>query len=108
MRIVIQFIFLFNVVMSQGWYNHPELDWQTIETEHFSIHFHTETERSAREAARVAEYVYSPITTLYQFEPNSKTHIIIKDTDDYSNGAAYFYDNKIVQRTLYGKNKQLV
>ena len=75
--------------------NHPELIWETIETEHFYIHFHKETERSAREASLVAENIYGPITSLYQFEPNSKTHIIIKDTDDISNGAAYFYDNKI-------------
>ncbi len=39
--------------------------------------------------------MYHPITDLYDFEPDSKTHIIIKDTDDYSNGAAYYYDNKI-------------
>ena len=25
-----------------------------------------------------------------------KTHIVLRDTDDYSNGAAYYYDNKIV------------
>ncbi|NQU67976.1 MAG: hypothetical protein HQ510_08550, partial [Candidatus Marinimicrobia bacterium] len=59
------------------------------------IHFHTESERSAREAAVIAEKMYGPITTMYQFEPDSKTHLIIKDTDDYSNGGAYYYDNKI-------------
>jgi len=80
---------------SQGWYNHPELDWQYFETDHFMIHFHTESERSAREAAVIAEKMYGPITTMYQFEPDSKTHLIIKDTDDYSNGGAYYYDNKI-------------
>ena len=58
--------------------NHPELDWETIETEHFYIHFHKETERSARESAIVAEQIYGPVTSLYQFEPDSKTHIIIK------------------------------
>ena len=36
-------------------YNHPEFKWFTIETEHFLIHFHEETELSAREAATVAE-----------------------------------------------------
>ena len=84
---------IFSMLFSMS--NHPELVWKTIETEHFYIHFHNETERSAREASVVAEYVYGPITSLYQFEPDSKTHIIIKDIDDISNGAAYFYDNKI-------------
>ena len=35
-------------------YNHPELEWKTIETQHFKIHFHQGTERSAREAATAA------------------------------------------------------
>ena len=26
---------LLNFLFSQGWYNHPELNWETIETEHF-------------------------------------------------------------------------
>ncbi len=86
---------LLTLIIGQDWYNHPELDWQNFETKHFIVHFHSETERSAREAAVVAENYYDPITALYNFEPDSKTHLIIKDTDDYSNGAAYYYDNKI-------------
>ncbi|UCD38155.1 MAG: hypothetical protein JSW54_01330, partial [Fidelibacterota bacterium] len=77
------------------WYNHPELEWQSFETEHFIIHFHQGTERSAREAATVAEKVYGPVTNIYNYEPPFKTHLIIKDVDDVSNGIAYFYDNKI-------------
>ncbi len=76
-------------------YPRPDLSWQTIETAHFSVHFHLGAERSAREIAAIAEEVYGPITRLYQHEPDSKVHFIIRDHDDYSNGAAYFYDNKI-------------
>ncbi len=65
-------IFLISVGISQSWYNHPELNWHTFETEHFIFHYHDETERSAREAATVAETIYEPITSLYQFEPDSK------------------------------------
>lgn len=74
---------------------HPELTWRTIETEHFFVHFHNGAERTAREVARAAESVYKPITTLYQHEPDEKVSFVVKDHDDYSNGAAYFYDNKI-------------
>ena len=77
------------------WDNHPELEWQTIETDHFVIHFHQGTERSAREAAEVAEYVYQPIVDLYDFIPKTKTDIVIQDVDDYSNGAAFFFENRI-------------
>lgn len=76
-------------------YPRPDLSWQTIETAHFAVHFHNGADRSAREIAVIAEGVYGPITKLYQHEPDSKVHLIIRDHDDYSNGAAYFYDNKI-------------
>ena len=95
MKTFFQFILLINLVLSQGWYNHPELDWKTIETEHFLIHYHAETKRSAEESAAVAEKIYEPVTSFYDFEPDTKTHLIIKDVDDISNGAAYYYDNKM-------------
>lgn len=88
-------LFLISFGFSQVDYNHPELDWQTIETDHFMIHFYGQTELYAREGATVAEKIYPHVTQLYQYEPPSKTHIIFLDTDDISNGAAYYYDNKI-------------
>tara|TARA_B100000073_G_scaffold136449_1_gene111966 strand:- start:4234 stop:7182 length:2949 start_codon:yes stop_codon:yes gene_type:complete len=89
-------IFLISFSFSDVQYNHPELNWRSFETKNFQIHFHEETEMTAREAATVAEEIYLPITELYDFEPKSKTHLILIDTDDYSNGAAYYYDNKII------------
>jgi len=89
-------VFLLSFIYSQARYNHPELDWYTFETQHFKIHYHKGTEISAREAATVAELIYPKITEFYEFEPKDKTDIILKDTDDYSNGAAYYYDNKII------------
>ena len=77
------------------WYNHPELNWYSFETDHFIFHYHDETKRTAMEAALVAEEVYLPITELYDYEPTSKTHIILKDVNDFSNGMAYYFHNKI-------------
>ncbi|MBI2620085.1 MAG: PD40 domain-containing protein [Ignavibacteriales bacterium] len=74
---------------------HTELEWKTLETEHFLVHFHTGAERTGRLSTEIAEAVYGPITTLYHHEPDQKISIILRDHDDYSNGAAYFYDNKI-------------
>ena len=93
--IYIFFIVTISGLVGQSLYNHPELKWHSFETEHFVFHFHDETENSAREAATVAEYIYEPITSLYNYEPPEKTQIIIKDTDDFTGGTAYFFDNKI-------------
>jgi hypothetical protein len=75
--------------------NHPELDWYTLRTEHFEVHFHDGAERSARVVAKVAEEIYGPLTSLYGYKPDGLIHFIIKDYDDNSNGAAFYYDNKV-------------
>ncbi|MFQ5825251.1 MAG: biopolymer transporter Tol, partial [bacterium] len=90
----------FSVFGTKSWaqpeeYNHPELNWYSIETEHFFVHFHQGANRTAKVVAKIAEEVYSPITSLYLYEPGGKVHFIIRDHDDYSNGAAFYYDNKI-------------
>ena len=73
---------------------HPELDWYTIKTEHFQVHYHTAAKRTAEVVSKIAEDVWGPITSLYHYEPGV-VHFVIKDIDDYSNGATYFFDNKI-------------
>ncbi len=76
--------------------NHPELEWKTLESEHFIYHYHSGTEWSVQQAMLVAESVYPHVTGLYGWEPKEKTQIVIQDTDDYANGGAYYFDNKIL------------
>ena len=76
-------------------YNNPTLEWRTIKTEHFEVHYHEGAEWTARQVAEVAEEVHGPLCDLFDHEPDLPVHFIIKDTDDYANGAAYFYDNKV-------------
>ncbi len=76
-------------------YPHRHLPWYTLESEHFLVHFQEGGSRAARVASRVAEEVYPHITRLYEQEPDSKVSIVLNDREDYSNGAAYFFDNMI-------------
>ena len=77
-------------------YNHSDLEWKTIETAHFKVNYHNGAENTAKRTARIAETIYEPVTSFYDFKPPKKTEIVIKDMDDYSNGGAYYYDNKIL------------
>jgi len=88
-------LLLKNAVAQDIPHNHPELDWYTIETKHFKVHYHDGAERTGKLVAKIAEEIYWPITSLYLYEPDTKIHFIIRDHDDYSNGAAYYYDNKV-------------
>ncbi len=76
-------------------YPHNHLEWYTIESEHFLVHFQEGSSRPAQVASRIAEEIYGPLTELYGHEPEHKVSILIIDRLDYSNGAAFFYDNKI-------------
>ncbi len=85
-----------SIAVSQEDFNHTELDWKTIETKHFLVHFHNGAERTGHEVAKIAENIYDPITTMYSHEPDQKVNIVIRDHDDYSNGGTDSYDNFIV------------
>src|SRR6056297_2661109 len=88
--------FFSSFLMAQYAPNHPELTWHTVETDHFIFHYHDGTEWTVQQAMTVAESVYPHVTGLYDWEPKEKTHIVIQDTDDYANGGAYYFDNKIL------------
>ncbi len=87
-------IIFFNYSFAQFTDFHPELNWYTIKGNHVDVHYHEGTERTARTVAKIADEVWGPITSLYDYEPE-RVHFVIKDIDDYSNGATYFFDNKI-------------
>ncbi len=95
------FISLFSLPLYSQWQDyekaaHGGLHWQTLETKHFLVHFHDGAERTARIIAQIGEDIYGPVTTLYEHEPDQKVSFAVIDYEDNSNGAAYFYDNKIL------------
>ncbi len=67
-----------------------------MESEHFTVHFQEGNDRSAQVVSRIAEEIYGPITELYEHEPDEKVSIVLKDREDYSNGAAYFLTTKSI------------
>ncbi len=66
----------------------PELIFSTIETEHFNIHYHQGLERIARLAAAIAENVHLKLTTLFGWEVDGPTEVVINDPTDSANGWA--------------------
>ncbi len=83
------------VAAAQDEYIQPELNWQTIETEHFYVDYYPGEKRTAELVAKIAEEVYGPLTKLYHHKPDQKVTFVIWDNDDYANGETYFFDNKI-------------
>lgn len=76
-------------------YSYNHLPWYTMEGEHFLIHYQDGSEKTAAVASLIANRIYQPITELYNYEPDRKVSIVLRDREDYANGAAYFFDDKI-------------
>ena len=75
--------------------NHPELEWHVLVTEHFRVLYYEGLEALAQRAAGIAEAAWEPVTELYDYRPDGPVRLILKDYDDYANGAAYFYHDAI-------------
>ena len=75
-----KFIFLFFITNTflQAQFDEfdPDYEWYTIKGEHVVVHFHEETERTARTVLKIAEEVWDPITSLYKYEPDLVHYII--------------------------------
>jgi hypothetical protein len=66
----------------------PDLKFRTITTEHFVIHYHAGEEEVADRIAMLAERAYDRLTLGLGHVPALRTHIVITDTTDASNGFA--------------------
>jgi hypothetical protein len=66
----------------------PNLHWRTLQTEHFAVHYAEAQRTEARMAAAVAEKLWPRITRVLRWEPADRTHIIVLDSADFSNGFA--------------------
>ncbi|HXE95579.1 MAG TPA: LpqB family beta-propeller domain-containing protein, partial [Dongiaceae bacterium] len=62
--------------------------FSTIETPHFSIHFHQGLEGVARKAAVIAEEAHDKLVREFIWEPGGKTELVLIDDSDFTNGFA--------------------
>ena len=66
----------------------PSLVWRTVETSHFEVHYHEPLGDVARKVAVSAERAHATLTAALRHRPSGKTHIVIMDDTDSSNGYA--------------------
>ncbi len=66
----------------------PDLRWETIETEHFWIHYRAQDVEFAERTAMQAERAYRKVTVQLGHRVRLKTHVVIADDTDNANGLA--------------------
>jgi hypothetical protein len=76
----------------------PTLRFRTITTEHFSIHFHQGEQDIARRLARIAEETHQVLVPrLGRARSRARTHVILVDQEDVSNGWAMVFPYNVIQ-----------
>lgn len=71
--------------------NHPELDWQSAETDHFIINYPKHLEGIENEAAAIAEATYAALSENFGITFDYKIRIFLSDEDEIVNGFAVPY-----------------
>ena len=71
-----------------SWAGPRDLTWRTLTTDHFFIHYHQGTEVIARRTADMAEEAHRILVPIMEWEPLDRTHIVIMDSSESSNGSA--------------------
>ncbi|HET7542971.1 MAG TPA: hypothetical protein VFK05_24025 [Polyangiaceae bacterium] len=66
----------------------PYLEWYTVVTPHFRIHYHGGLEDIAQRTANSAESVYQRLVPQLAWAPKQVTEMVITDDSDSANGSA--------------------
>ena len=66
----------------------PRLNWKSLKSQHFTVHYHDGEQRLAENAIAIAERVHERLAPLFQWNPLEPTEIVLSDKLDLFNGSA--------------------
>ncbi len=79
----------------------PDLDYYTISTPNFYVHYHDGIEDLARRSAIIAEESHEVLSPLLDWKPGGRVHMLITDDRDTANGFARVFGRNFI--TIYAK-----
>jgi hypothetical protein len=68
--------------------NDPTLEWRTLESEHFRVHYHQGLREAAQRVANVGEAVFNRLGDYMGRRPVQVTEVVLTDITDDANGLA--------------------
>lgn len=78
----------------------PRLRFESLRTEHFTVHFHPGQHALANRVAGLAEEVHARLTAGFPGSERRHTHVILVDQDDSANGWATPLPYNIIELTV--------
>ena len=94
------FLAIFLLLRTAFCFNHPEINWKSVVTDHFIIHYYDRTEAAVYPAWKIAEEQYAALSDLYEYQARDKINLALADYDDYSNGFAGWTNGSIMIWTI--------
>lgn len=85
------FLLFFSLILSSSAQSaeiDPSFDFFTIETDHFSIHYHQGLDSVASKISVIAEESHNILSKTFLWEPREKTNVVLVDNTDFANGFA--------------------
>ncbi len=81
-------VWLVVVPFQSAWAADPFVDWKTIESEHFLVHYPVQHKIPAERVAVIAEQVHNILSVEFNWVPSEKTELVLSDESDLANGLA--------------------
>ena len=78
----------------------PELEWQTLESPRFAVHFSEGQRNLAIRVSRISEQVIDSIAELFDYAPQGTIHIVLSDSYDGANGSATVMPRNVIRLFL--------
>jgi len=85
-KLIISFVILLSASVANA--VDPRLNWNTIESQHFYIHYADGYEQLAQKTANAAEQAHLKLQPKINWQPDDKTHLVVSDETDTANGYA--------------------
>jgi hypothetical protein len=73
------------------------IEYETLKTPHFHVHYDSEHEGLARRVGRIAEEAHGLLVPLLDFQPDNRTHVVVDDKVDTANGSASIIGRKVIR-----------
>lgn len=73
------------------------VEWRSLRTDHFDVHYHVPLGVVARRTAAVLERAHARLTRALRHAPDGRTHVVITDDSEGSNGSASVLPRRVIR-----------
>ena len=89
-------LFVLGLPASSHALDDPRIEYETITTPHFHVHYADGLDDLARKVAATCEEAHTVLAPLLDWEPASRTHVNVTDRLDTANGSAQVYGRNVM------------